>query len=107
MEEDEKLGFSPCGVGPLFLGPPGLDCSFLFRTAGEGPPGLDCSFLFRTAERETEPKRKAAGLIPEAKIESFFLKRANALRFAPVGRCSFLHGKIIRFSSRLWKEAGT
>jgi hypothetical protein len=26
-----------------------------------------CSFLFRTAERETEPKRKAAGLIPEAK----------------------------------------
>jgi hypothetical protein len=28
---------------------------------------LDCSFLFRTAERETEPKRKAAGCIPEAK----------------------------------------
>jgi hypothetical protein len=26
-----------------------------------------CSFLFRTAERETEPKRKAAGYIPEAK----------------------------------------
>jgi hypothetical protein len=26
-----------------------------------------CSFLFRSAERETEPKRKAAGCISEAK----------------------------------------
>jgi hypothetical protein len=44
MEEDEKLGFSPCGVGPLFLGPPGLDCSFLFRTAGEGCASLRLRF---------------------------------------------------------------
>jgi hypothetical protein len=42
-----------------------------------GPPGLDCSFLFRTAERETEPKRKAAGLIPEAKNRIIFPKTSK------------------------------
>jgi hypothetical protein len=63
MDEDEEkeLGFSPCGVGLLFWGL--LDWT--------------CSFLFRTAERETEPKRKAAGLIPEAKNRIIFPKTSK------------------------------
>jgi hypothetical protein len=40
----------------------------------EGLRYWTCSFLFRTAERETEPKRKAAGCISEAKNRVIFPK---------------------------------
>jgi hypothetical protein len=82
-----------------------------------------CSFLFRTAERETEPKRKAAGLIPVAKNRIIFpktskrpplrsgwtvlvsLRKNNPIFFTPRERgrnwMGFIH------SSRPGKEAGT
>jgi hypothetical protein len=54
---------------------------------------LSCSFLFRTAERETNQREKPPAASPKLKIGPFFLKRANALRFAPFERARFFTEK--------------
>jgi hypothetical protein len=77
-------------------------CSFAFCHAAWG-----CSFLFRTAERETEPKRKAAGCISEAKNRAIPPKTSKRPPLRSGWTCSFLHGGITRFSSRFSEEAGT
>jgi hypothetical protein len=45
------------------------------------------------AERETNQRERPPAASPRLKIESFPLKRANALRFAPFERARFFTGK--------------
>jgi hypothetical protein len=56
-------------------------------------PGVDCSFLFFPKKRETNQRENSPAASARLKIESFFLKRPNALRFAPVGRGRFFTEK--------------
>ena len=76
---------------------------FFFARRG-GAPHAYCSFLFRTAEKETNQRKRPPADAAKLKFTQFFLKRPNALRFAPVERCPLLHGKITQISSRFSAE---
>jgi hypothetical protein len=64
------------------------------------------AFISFARPKETN-QRKAAGSISEAKNRTLFPKTGKRSPLRSVWTSPFLHGKIIRFSSRLSEEAGT
>jgi hypothetical protein len=63
------------------------------------------AFISFARPKETN-QRKAAGSISEAKNRMIFPKTGKRSPLRSVWTSPFLHGKIIRFSSRLSEEAG-
>jgi hypothetical protein len=79
--------------------------SFLLEFLVSGGALAARAFISFARPKETN-QRKAAGSISEAKNRMIFPKTGKRSPLRSVWTSPFLHGKIIRFSSRLSEEAG-